>query len=269
MFKEIKTVKSGITQPVFGDQVSFPSAEPVDYNPSSEFLGFRNVKKGYTFRAKSHRWLPWRDDAPTMEWLIGDNLSELTKKWRKDFKVYLQASLDFKFYQMRPVSIPFVDYRGVRRVYEPAALLTYRNDDLSPKNRRSLLIDVWSDESIRSQSDILFPAFRAANRFAVKRRLRFKVFRDEFFLSDYFFNLTFIKCYIAHQPEDENWELIERILREKRIINFSELIDLLPRADKFKRGRIIFDIWVLVGMGEIGIDWNKRFNRNTLLWYIP
>lgn len=267
MLKEIKSVKSDLSNLGFGDQI-LPPSEESDYNRNSEYIGFRSVKKGYTLRSKTRKRLPWRDDAPTEEWLAGENLNETTRRWRKDFKVYLQAGLDFKFYQMRPVRIPFIDRHGVRRVYEPLALLTYRNDDLSPRNQGSLLIDVRSDDDIRKQSDFLIPAFRAANRFAVKRRLRFKIFRDEFFQSDYFFNLTFIKRYITHQPEEENWRLIEGILRKKQIVNFSDLIDLLP-TDKYRRGRIIFDTWVLVAMGEIETDWNKRFNQDTLLWYAP
>lgn len=265
MLKEVKNNKSenSVRSSVSSKSNSFQ--ESANIHRTGNFIGYRQVAKTRIFRAKTEEFVPWTDDAPVECWLPGTDLSETTRRWRTEFPIYLRASLNFKFYQMNPVELPFIDRLRNRQVYRPLSLLTYWDDHFSPKNRKSLLIDIWSDKDIRSNADFLIPAFRAAHRFAQKRKLRFKVFRDWFFLSDYFFNLSFISSYIPHAPENGHWDIIMRIMKEKRVVKVSELIELFPARNEQHRNRLIFDTWILVGMRELKTDWNKRFNQETVL----
>jgi hypothetical protein len=265
MLKEVKNIesKNSVRSSVPSKSNSFQ--ESADINQTRKFIGYRHVPKTRIFHAKTEKFFPWRYDAPLDCWLSRIDLSETTRRWRSEFPIYLRASLNFKFYQMNPVELPFTDRVGKRQIYRPLSLLTYWDDDFSPKNRKPLLIDIWSDEDIRSNADFLIPAFRAANRFTQKRKLRFKLFHDSFFLSDYFFNLLFICPYRLHKPEQENRNTIIGIMKEKRVTTLSELIELLPATDEQHLNRLIFDTWVLVVMRELKTDWNKRFNQETVL----
>lgn len=168
-------------------------------------------------------------------------------------------------YQMRPVTIPFIDAKGIRREYQPLCLLNYWRDSTTPKSQKNLLADVWCNEDIRANADWLIPAWRAAHRFAQYKRLEFRMFRDTFFLSDYFHNVKFTSRYTFLDVPKKDWILIETTIEEKQIVNFSELLDLAA-TNKEHRGNLIRYIWTLVSKGVVDADWNKRFNADTELW---
>lgn len=264
MLKNVQSIQVGVPS----DYDSFENVSPTDYQPQKikKFIGYRKIVKRKRFFSIKTKFVPWQNDVPMEEWLTEKRLSPLTIKFRKDFKFYLRATAHFRFYQIKPIKIPFIDSIGKKRKYQPAALLTYRNDGLFPFKLPPLLIDIWSDEDINRHKSILHPAFRAANHFALSRNLSFRVFHNEFFLSDYFFNLHFISKYCPYSPAEENWNTIKKIFNDKQILNFSELIELFPAKNSEHLGRLIFDTWILVARGIIRTDWNKRFHKDTILW---
>ena len=262
MLKPIKTVKSGVSE-LFSDKQSIvPPSLPVD--DSRSFIGYSESLKGHLFISDAEYHKPVLSPSTPEVW-NEDSTDELTTKYRRDFHTYLEVSLDVQGYQMRPVEIPFVDARGTRRKYRPLFLLHYWDDDSAPKGRRNLLADIRCDASIRKDADWFIPAWRAASRFAHYKRLDFRVFRDSFFLSDYFSNVRFANNYRWFLPDEENWRLVNRILEKHGEMKFSKLIDLAAK-DKEHKGEVIRVVWALVAMGCIGADWNKRFNGNTILW---
>lgn len=166
----------------FKDSISKPP-------PTNSFTGYSRVKKGRIFRSKTEEFLPGEREAPIGRWLEEEELTEQTKVWRELFPTYIRASYDFKFYQLYPTEISFIDPLAQPKIYRPLALLTFWDGIFSPKNRKSLLIDIRSDREIREKADFLIPAYRAAQRFSQRRKVRFKIFRDSFFRSDYFLEL--------------------------------------------------------------------------------
>lgn len=264
MFKEIKSVKSGVSKSALSSEAVASLEVPACADPS--FIGYSKSPKGHTFRSDLTRHKPVLSPAPPEEW-IEDSPSELTTRYRRDFHTYLKVSLDVKSYQMRPVVIPFVDSSGLRREYRPLFLLNYWTDDGAPKNRRNLLADIRSDADIRKDADWFIPAWRAASRFANYKRLDFRVFRDSFFLSDYFANMQFMDNYRWLEPHEENWRLINRILKDKNYLTFADLLqEGSTNKDEDYRRRLIRSIWTLVAMGCVSADWSKRFNTKTILW---
>ena len=227
---------------------------------------FPRIKKRRVFKSKSPHFLPFKREAPPELWASNNDVGDWTKRWRSEFHIFIKGSLAFKSYQMNPVEIPFIDHYGNQQIYKPLALLHYWDDDFSPKNRKSLLIDIWSNADIRAQADFLIPAFRQANHFCIRRKLRFKIFRDDFFTSELFSNLKFTRRPLLSNPTEENREIIMKIMKEKRIVNFSELIELFPASDKEHLGRLIFDTWSLVARGNIKTNWNKGFHQDSLIW---
>lgn len=231
-----------------------------------QFTGFREIIKKRKFFSNNLKFFPWRSDAPLEEWTSDNGLSLLTEQFRNRFDVFLQASLNFDFYQLRPVEIPFTDTLGKKQKYQPLALLTYRDDDGFPFKLPNLLIDIWCDKDIKRHQSILHPAFRAANRFALSRKLNFRVYRDDFFYSDYFINLSFVRRFLTQRIKEENQRLIMNIFREKRILNLSELIELFDAKDNNHLGGLIRDTWILVSRGMIQTDWQIKFHKDTVLW---
>lgn len=237
-----------------------------NHNQLNEFSGFLPITKQRQYFSKKRKHIPWESDALPNNWLLEDGLSHRTKQFRKNFKTFLQSSLNFDFYQLRPLKIPFTDKLNKKQLYQPLALLTYRNDEGFPFTLPNLLIDIWCDEDINRHKSVLHPAFRAANHFALRRKLHFQVYRDKFFLSDYFTNLTFIRSYVTQTPKEDNQRLIMKIFREKHIVNFSELTELFDAKDNNHLGRLIRDMWILVSWGIIKADWQTKFYKDTILW---
>lgn len=235
-------------------------------NKLNEFLGFLPITKQRQYFSEKRKHIPWQSDALPEDWLLEEGLSDQTIQFRKNFKTFLQASLNFDFYQLRPVKIPFTNKSKRKQLYQPLALLTYRNDEGFPFTLPNLLIDIWCNEDIERNKSILHPAFRAANHFALSRKLNFQVYRDKFFQSDYFTNLAFIKRFVTQTLEEDNQRLIMKIFREKHIINLSKLIELFNTNDANHLGRLVRDVWILVSWGLLKTDWQMKFHKNTVLW---
>ncbi|HRH46856.1 MAG TPA: hypothetical protein PKY82_34740 [Pyrinomonadaceae bacterium] len=173
-----------------------------NHHPDRQFIGYKPLKKGRIFRSKVEKYYPWKSDAPTINWISEPGINQKTKALRELFSVYIKVSLNYLHYQFQRISIPYFDRTGKKRNYQPLGLLTYWESVLPPRNRKCLLIDVWSDSQIKENSEWLIPAFRAANHFAVRRKLRFRVFRDDFFIGDTFSNMIFIEPYMNLKVEE-------------------------------------------------------------------
>lgn len=194
-----------------------------------------------------------------------DSPSPLTFKLRKNFHIFLEVSLDVQSYQMRPIEIPYIDSRGNKRNYQPLFLINFWTDDSAPKNRKNLLADIWSDEDIRRNSDWFIPAWRAAHRFAQDKNLKFRIFRDSFFQSDYFYNFKFIKKYRWLIPEESDWDLIDELLDKRKSLCVKELLKIGSKSPEHCK-RLTQSLWTLVAMGCVKTDWTKRFGRNSFMW---
>lgn len=191
----------------------------------------------------------------------------MTIRWRSEFQIFTDTTNYFKYYQLHPLKIPFIDINGKRRFYEPLVLLTFWDDHLSPRNRPSVLADVRSDAEIKSNAEFLIPAFRAAHRFAQRRKLCFRIFRNRFFASQYFLNLAFIKPYRILSIDPDNRILIKDTLKQFNKVKMSQFIDLLRISlSTNEEKQIIQDIWVLIQQGEIKTNWNKPFGEDSILW---
>lgn len=270
MLKEIKNIESDLIIP--GSEavpdlpiVSLPPSQPP--SPSVSYIGYSTVIKTRRpcFRKQVFDHSPALSPAKPEVW-TGNAKNALTAHLRGEFHTYLEVSLGVQSYQMKPVKIPFTDKNGQSREYQPLFILQYWGDCRRPVARhRYLLGDIRSDEDIRGRADRFIPAWQAASRWAIRNGFNFRVFRDSFFLSDYFSNVKFMRNYWRLDPDEKNWRLVNRILEERKEIKFSELIKYAG-DNKEDQGRLIRAVWTLVSMGCIGADWQKRFNQNTVLW---
>lgn len=243
-----------------------PSIESSATEISKQFIGYIPVKKGYVFRSSSEKFYPLRRD-PSLDQWIENCSSETTIRWRKNFQVFADVKNCFKFYQLFPVKIPYIDCNGKKCNYAPLVLFTFWNDDLSPRNRKSLLIDVRSDVEVRENARTLIPAFRAANHFSQRRKLKFRVLRDKFFNSVYFANLCFMNQFCLSGVEYEIHKLVKDTLTLKGPTKFIFLTDMISETLKAKNSeKIAHDIWSLVQQGWISANWKLPFDQNTILW---
>lgn len=248
------------------DFANHSSIESTNFEVHAQFIGYKPVKRGYVFRSRAEKYYPWRRMPPPEEWIRGST-NELTIRWRSEFQTFIDSTNDFKFYQLFPVKIPYKKENGKQVNYEPLALLTFWDDHLSPRNRASLLIDVRSNNEIKENFHDLFPAFRAAHRFSQRRKLRFRIFRDKFFLSDYFANLSYMKQYCVSNINYSSQKLIEDTLYSIGASKIRDLIDILSETQKETNSeQLTHDIWSLVQQGWINTNWNLPFDQNTIIW---
>ena len=235
-------------------------------NQIKNFLGFQKIVKKRKYYSTKIKYFPWNNDALTGLWLAEDKITNLTVKFREEFYIYLKGTGNFKYYQMRPLKIPFLDSLGNKQIYKPLALLNYRDDSGFPRNVPPLLMDIWSKKDIDRHKSFLHPAFRAANRFALSRKLQFKIFHDDYFLSDFFFNLSFIYSYLNKFPKEKNWKIIEGTIKNHGQIKLSNLYNLYLQETEKQLEELIYDTWVMVALRVVKVVWNKRFHKDTLIW---
>lgn len=233
--------------------------------PRKSFTGYSEPKKGHRFRSDKTYHEALSSPAPLEQWL-DDSPSEITSGWRQEFHIYLEVSLSIKGYQMCPVSIPFVDRKGMRCEYQPLCILHYWTDGTTPKDVRSMLVDIRSDSDIRADADWFIPAWQTAHRFAQYKRLKFKVFRDKFFLSDYFHNVKFTSDYRWLEMNEADWLSIDSIVAKRKNIKVEDLLDSGAGNNDDHCLRLERSVWTLVSKGCLGANWNRKFTLNTELY---
>lgn len=264
MLKEIKSENSCSNEIPSKSQSRSICDFSNDRSYKNPFIRCSKNRKGRHFRSEKTHHNPLLSPAPLKEW-IENSPGESTTQWRKEFHTYLEVSLEIKSYQMNPIRISFFDNNGKKCEYQPLFLLNYWTDTSAPKKRKNLIGDIWCNADIRSNADWFIPAWKAAHRFCQYKNLTFRIFRDSFFLSNYFSNIQFINKYRWNEVNESDWKFIDQILEEKNLIKISEILTFLGN-DKENRLNLTNSIWTLIATGCIETDWNKPFNLDTTIW---
>ncbi len=197
--------------------------------------------------------------ASESEWLRNSPNQEIEDK-RKLFHNYLCVNHDVNIYRLRPFDIHFKDKKGFDRTYKPFLSIRYRYGLME-------IADVLTDSYIRENSDWFIAVWKIMNQYAISNGQIFRIYRDKFFESDYFYNVQFIKGFYLDEPNEEYRDLIKFILDAHGVTKISTVLRIGSHTEKQRR-KLIRTIWTLVGMGCVQTDWNKKFDHDTEIFIL-
>ncbi len=214
-------------------------------------------------RADKSRPYNWVHAASADKW-DSEGEDEATRDLRRRFRHYPHFLRCLEYYQLQPVEIPFRDGEGKRCKYEPLALLTF-SKELMYSSMKPVLVDVRSRGNIRQNWDWLYPAWRAANRFAREKGWNFRLVRDEFFRSPLYVNASFLLRYRSLTLNGEYFSRLMREIRSLKTMTVHQLLENVSR-DKTEYAEMLPQIWRLVDANYVFFDVREPLKMGTVIY---
>jgi len=227
--------------------------------------GISALKSSFTqISGKKSPRYDWHYSAPLDMW-ASDEEDDLTRRYQQEFRNFVHFDRLIDYYQIRPVKILFRDAQGIQQKYQPLALLTY-SQDLSYMFMKPTLVDVRSDNEIRTNWKLLYPALRAANRYAKANGWRFFLIRDYFFNTPLFYNACFLRRFRDYPAKDPYFNrLIDEIRRLKKMTIRKLLEQISQNADE--HDEILPQLWHLLDTNFVSFDVTQPLNLNSEIWF--
>jgi len=182
----------------------------------------------------------------------------------RDFYILLDFRDDVLRFEAQPLTLKYVDAKGVVRPYTPDTLVTFRPDPVTGKKPAKWLVEVKDRESIRKNWPAIKRKYRAARRLAKERGWRFSFMTEKEIRTPFLDNAKFLRSYRLRTPDLALREAILAALGTHREACVDELLAGLG-LDPLKRAEAIATLWALVALGEIDCDLDAPLTMRTRL----
>jgi hypothetical protein len=190
--------------------------------------------------------------------------SDFESSLERDFICLLEFDVNVDTYEEQPLEIIYSN--GKLRSYTPDFLVRYRKDISPAKWLKDTIFEIKYLEELEKRRNELKPKFDAAEEYASRNELVFKVITETEIRTDYLFNAKFLSGYRNGDFNFNNYEHISRVLRDLRATTPYELL-LVVTSDQMKRAEYLHTMWYMISVSLIGCDLTKKLSMNTEIWY--
>jgi hypothetical protein len=183
----------------------------------------------------------------------------------RDFFVILDFDLNVQYYQRQPVSVTYTEASGARSAFTPEFLITYRRDIEPARRMRPLLCDVMTRQDVFENWATLLPRLRAARRYARRRKWQYWLLTEREIRTPYLENAKFLLPYCRLATDWERSRPLLRTLRELRQTDPEGLLAACAAGGE-QQAELIFILWHLVSVWEIGADLTEPLTMRSTIW---
>lgn len=180
----------------------------------------------------------------------------------RDFLILLDFNCFVEKFEVQPCKIDFLDTDGKKRTYTPDVLaFCYLNNT---KQIHKVLYEVKYRQDLQENWLKWKPKFKAAYRYALSKRWKFKIITDKEIRTPYLQNAKFLRNY--NTPiDDSRLATAYELMTEWRESDPSTLIAALA-SDLSNRIEVTYLIWQMIARGHLKTDLTLPLNMNSKIW---
>jgi len=182
----------------------------------------------------------------------------------RDFITLLEFSCQVKSFEVQPVTINWIDDKGLTRRYTPDVLVHYSTTDMLPE-----LVEVKYRQDLERYWIDLKPRLKAGIRFARTQGWRFKIISELEIRTPLLNNARFLLPFLRNGPPPEaDMDLLCSKLRQLGQSTPQSLTTVIFQ-DEWRRAQLISTVWYLVAKRIIGADLDQPVTMTSTIWYKP
>lgn len=185
----------------------------------------------------------------------------------RDFFVLLDYDPDVETFEPHPFRIDH-KVNGRARVYTPDVLVTYRLGADGKPVRRHELCEVKVRRQVRKDWAKLRARFRAAQRYGRGQHWRFRIVHEHTIPRPFVSSLHFLLGYRHCEERPDIVTAVRDQLAKAPSLDVAALVERLE-VTGHDGGEVIVQIWRLVGLGEISIDFEHAISMMSVLRPAP
>jgi len=182
----------------------------------------------------------------------------------RDFITLLEFSCQVKSFEVQPVTINWIDDKGLARRYTPDVLVHYSTTDMLPE-----LVEVKYRQDLERYWIDLKPRLKAGIRFARTQGWRFKIISELEIRTPLLNNARFLLPFLRNEPPPEaDMDLLFSKLRQLGQ-STPQFLATAIFQDEWHRAQLISTVWYLVAKRIIGADLDQPVTMTSTIWYKP
>lgn len=182
----------------------------------------------------------------------------------RDFITLLEFSPQVKGFEVQPVTINWVDDKGLARRYTPDVLVHYSTTDMLPE-----LVEVKYRQDLERYWVDLKPRLKAGIRFACTQGWRFKIMSELEIRTPLLNNARFLLPFLRNGPPPEaDMDLLFSKLKQLGQ-STPQFLTTAIFQDEWRRAQLISTVWYLVAKRIIGADLDQPVTMTSTIWYKP
>lgn len=165
-----------------------------------------------------------------------------------------------KSFVVEPVTIPYVMPSGRRSHYTPDRFICFAD------GRAPLLVEIKPKRKLKKARKLWKAKFAAATAEAVKRGWEFQVWTEADIRGPALENADFLRMFLPYSPDFTVQGCLLTAMADKRPATLGDLIYLVAPDDT---QAITFwpQLWKLVAMREISVDWKTLITKDSQIIY--
>jgi hypothetical protein len=183
----------------------------------------------------------------------------------RDLLIQLDFDDSVASFEVQPVTISYQDPEGTDRQYTPDVLIRFCRARRLGGPRRPWLCEVKYRQDLRRNWAALKPRFRAARRYASRRRWEFHILTELEIRTPYLDNARFLRRY-RDLNADVSWcTLVLDALDIQEESDPQSLIAAVFR-DPWNQATLLPVVWYLVANRSIGVDLTRPLTMRSRIW---
>lgn len=191
---------------------------------------------------------------------------EFESSLERDFAFLLEYNWKVESYQHQPLSIVYGTSRKSKR-YTPDFLVNFIQGkspyQLDENPAKSWLVEVKYKADLENNKRVYEEKFNAAKKFVKENNMEFVLISEEI-RTHYLENIKFLLPYRYKKLDISYCDFIFESLKKTKSITPNEL---LSKTGSFElKGRILYTLWILVSMGEISCNLEKKLTMESEIW---
>lgn len=180
----------------------------------------------------------------------------------RDFITLLEFSCHVKSFEVQPVTINWIDDKGLARRYTPDVLVHYSTVGMLPE-----LVEVKYRQDLERYWIELKPRLKAGIRFARTQGWRFKIMSELEIRTPLLNNARFLLPFLRNGPPPEaDMDLLYSKLRQLGQ-STPQFLTTAIFQDEWHRAQLIPSVWYLVAKRIIGADFDQPVTMASNIWY--
>ncbi|WP_333810596.1 TnsA endonuclease N-terminal domain-containing protein [Idiomarina baltica] len=183
----------------------------------------------------------------------------------RDFLTIIEFDTNVQSYDVQPVSIPWIDEKGKRRIYTPDVLVEFQAGKCPFSRFDVILCEVKYRSELQRKWTDFKPKFKAAIKYAKLKGWRFKLVTEDEIRTPFMENARFLQPYLSESLDESH----EALLLEQ-LISFRECsVDALIKSifnDKWAQAELIQSLWWLIASRRVSTDLNEPLTMSSRIW---
>ncbi len=183
----------------------------------------------------------------------------------RDFYLILDFDPAVARFEEQPVTIAYLDPKGINRTYTPDVLVHYHPPPIAAKQPSPTLYEIKYREDLRANWYAYKPKFKVAHRYAAQQGWVFRLISEREIRTPYLKNATFLRPFRTRTVTREDRLSVLTTLAIAGQITPVALLALLSN-ERQKRARLLVVLWHLVARAQIGTDLTLPLTMCSYLW---